>query len=103
MSAANPARGEAAVRVGGAELRLRPTFSALVAAEAELGSLFDLVERAVASKLYLHELTSLLWHCLVEKPEALTREAFNEAMAAIGLANLTPILKALLQQILQGR
>ena len=39
----NMARGEALIRVGGAELTLRPTFAALVAAEDELGSLFALV------------------------------------------------------------
>ena len=101
--APNPARGEASVRVGGAELILRPTFAALVAAEGELGSLFELVERAAAHKLHLHELTALLWHCLVERPQELTREAFNEACVATGLARLTPKLKIILTQILQGR
>lgn len=48
MSAANPERGEAALRVGGATVVLRPSFAALVAAEGELGPLFALVERAAA-------------------------------------------------------
>jgi hypothetical protein len=100
---ANVARGEASVRVGGADLRLRPTFAALCAAEAELGSLFEIVERAVAAKLKLHELVALFWHCLIERPEELTREALGEAMVATGLAKLTPALKVLLGQILQGR
>ena len=34
---ANPARGEASIRVAGETLVLRPSFAALVAAEAELG------------------------------------------------------------------
>ncbi len=45
---ANEARGECAVRVNGCDLVLRPSFQALVAAEAELGPLFALVERAAA-------------------------------------------------------
>ncbi len=43
---ANPVRGEASIVVNGETLVLRPSFSALVAAEGELGSLFQLVERA---------------------------------------------------------
>jgi hypothetical protein len=100
---ANEARGEASVRVGGSDLLLRPTFATLCAAEAEIGGLFDIVERAVAAKLHLHELTALFWHCCVERPEELTREVFGEAMVATGLAKLTPALKVLLGQILHGR
>jgi len=99
----NAARGEASVRVGGADLILRPSFAALCAAEKELGSLFELVERAVAAKLHLHEIVALFWHCCVERPEELTREALGEAMTATGLAKLTPDLRVLLGQILQGR
>lgn len=103
MSAANPVRGEAGLRVGGAELRLRPSFAALVAAEQELGPLFALVERAAAGRLALGEMVALFWHCLAERPEGLTREALGEAVAAAGLAAATPALKTLLRQILQGR
>jgi len=99
---ANEARGEASLRVGGVELILRPTFAALCAAETEIGGLFDIVERAVAAKLHLHELAALFWHCCVERPKELTREAFGEAMVVTGLAKLTPALKVLLGQILQG-
>jgi hypothetical protein len=103
MSAANPVRGEASLRVGGAELRLRPSFAALVAAEAELGPLFALVERAASGGLALGEMVALFWHCLAHRPEGLTREALGEAVAAAGLAAATPALKTLLRQILQGR
>lgn len=44
MSGANALRGEAELRVDGRVLVLRPSFAALVAAEAELGPLFALVE-----------------------------------------------------------
>jgi hypothetical protein len=100
---ANPARGEAAVRVGGVELVLRPSFAALVAAEQETGPLFGLVERAAAGALGLGEMIALFWHCLDEAPEGMTRERFGDAVVAGGLAAATPALKALLAQILAGR
>ena len=84
-------------------MRLRPSFSALVAAEEELGPLFALVERAAAGGLLLSEMVALFWHCLAERPVALTRERLGEAVAAGGLAQATPVLKTLLQQILAGR
>lgn len=103
MSGANRARGEAAIRVGGAELTLRPTFAALVAAEEELGPLFALVERAAAGGLKLGEMIALFWHCLVERPDGVTRAALGEVVTAQGLAVATPALRVLLSQILSGR
>lgn len=99
---ANPARGEAAIQVGGEALVLRPSFEALVAAEEELGSLFALVERAAAGGLKLGEIVALFWHCLVARPEGLTRERLGAAIAEQGLARATPVLRVLLSQILQG-
>jgi hypothetical protein len=99
----NPARGEAHVRVGGADLLLRPTFTALVAAEQELGPLFALVERAAAGGLRLSELVALFWHCLDARPEELTRADLGEAMCAQGLGAVTPALRVLLGQVLLGR
>ncbi len=103
MSAANALRGEAELQVGGRMLVLRPSFAALVAAEAELGPLFALVERAADGQLALGELASLFWHCVKERPETLTREAVGEAVVGRGLAAVTPALRVLLGQILQGR
>jgi hypothetical protein len=85
------------------ELVLRPTFSALVAAEAELGPLFALVERAAAGGLGLGEMAGLFWHCVAKRPEGLTREAFSDGLATGGLAAATPALRVLLRQVLQGR
>ncbi len=96
-------RGEAELTVGGRRLILRPSFAALVAAEAELGPIFGLVERAADGRLGLGELAGLLWHCVRERPETLTREEIGEAVVAQGLAAVTPALRALLGQILQGR
>ncbi|ALH79006.1 gene transfer agent family protein [Sphingopyxis macrogoltabida] len=100
---ANPLRGEAELRVGDTVHVLRPSFAALVAAEDELGPLFALVERAADGKLALAELASLFWHCVRDRPEALTRERVGEAVVAQGLAAVTPALRVLLGQILQGR
>jgi|TARA_B100002052_G_C15370764_1_gene371004 hypothetical protein len=99
---ANPERGEAALMIGGDRLALRPSFAALVEAEQELGPLFDLVERAADGKLSLADLVALFWHCLVDR-EALSREALGEAVLALGLAKVTPVLRAVLQQILAGK
>ena len=65
--------------------------------------LFGLVERAAAGALALGELVALFWHCLAERPEELTREAFGDGVVAGGLAAATPVLKVLLAQILAGR
>jgi len=98
----NAARGEAALIVGGEALVLRPSFEALVAAEEELGPLFALVERAAAGGLKMSEMAALFWHCVRDRPAALTRERIGAAIAEAGLANATPVLKVLLGQILQG-
>ena len=100
---ANPVRGEASVDVDGGMYVLRPSFTALVAAEQELGPLFELVERAAAGRLGLAEIAALFWHCRHDADPALVRDDFAEALAQAGLVALTPALKALLRQILQGR
>lgn len=97
---ANPVRGEAALVIGNERLVLRPTFAALVAAEAELGPLFALCERAAAGQLTLAELVALFWHCLVVPMD---RAAFAEAVVAGGLVHATPALRVLLGQILAGK
>lgn len=102
MSRANPVRGEAELVVRGEHLVLRPSFAALVAAESELGPLFALVERAAAGQLTLGEMAGLFWHCIDQRPDAITRELVGEAIVAQGLAASSPVLRGLLQQILAG-
>lgn len=97
------ARGEAILQVGDAQLVLRPTFAALAAAEEDLGSLFALVSRAADGQLLFTEITTLFWHLLRDRPQHLTRAEFDEAMASLGIARMTPVLKIVLRQILQGR
>lgn len=99
---ANALRGEAEIIVRGERLVLRPSFEALVAAEEELGPLFALIERASAGELRLAEMVALFWHCRHGWPEAIGREELGEAVAAQGLAAVTPALKAIVRQILSG-
>lgn len=103
MSSANPHRGEASLAVAGETLVLRPSFTALVAAEQELGSLFALVERAAEGGLSLSEIAALFDHLSGERPPAITRERIGEAVVARGLAGIAPTLRLVLGQILSGR
>lgn len=103
MTGANPFRGEASLEVAGEKLLLRPTFSALVAAEEELGSLFEMVERAAEGVLKLHHIVALFDHLSRGRAKAITRERIGEAVVEKGLAGITPTLKLVLTQILQGR
>ncbi len=104
MSApANPARGETSLTVAGEPLTVRPSFQALVAAEQDIGPLFHLVEKAAAGKLSLAETVALVFHCLVDRPDDLTREKLGELITEAGLAALTPLLRTLLSQIIKGR
>jgi len=102
-SSANPLRGEAVFSIDGREYILRPTFAALVAAEEELGSLFALVERASSGQLTIEEMAGLFWHCVVARPATLNKADIGQAIIAHGLANVTPVLRQILQQILAGR
>ena len=97
----NPYRGEASLEIGGAERLLRPSFTALVAAEEELGPLFALVERAGDGQLRIGEMAALFWHCLADK-SGLSREQVGQAVAELGLAACAKPLRVLLGQILQG-
>ncbi|MEO9599625.1 gene transfer agent family protein [Parasphingorhabdus sp.] len=100
---ANRLRGETGLLIGDEHIVLRPTFAALVAAEDELGSLFDLVERASRGQLKLSEIVILFWHCVRDRPAHLTQDVLGDGIAALGLTGVTPALKILLKQILQGQ
>ena len=60
MSAPTRIAARRSLTVGGETLVLRPSFGALVAAEEELGSLFELVERAAEGALRLSEIAALV-------------------------------------------
>ena len=98
---ANPMRGEATFVVEGRAILLRPTFERLVLAEAELGSLFALVERAAQGSLTLAEMTALLWHCMSPdgRPD---RSLVGEAVLTMGMVAAAAPVRAVLAQVLQG-
>lgn len=89
------------MQVGGETLVLRPSFSALVAAEQELGPLFALVERASEGKLRLEEIAALFDHLSAGRPQAITRERIGDAIVEKGLAGIMPTLRLVLGQILK--
>jgi hypothetical protein len=98
---ANPLRGETEVIIAGMRHVLRPSFENLVLAEAELGSLFALIERAAHGALTIAEIVALLWHCLPaeNRPE---RGVVGQAVTAMGLVAATRPVRAILSQVLQG-
>jgi hypothetical protein len=103
---ANSLRGEAELIVAGRRYLLRPSFAALVAAEAELGSLFALVERAAEGELTLAEITALLWHCLDPNDRSGDRpdqQSLGEAVIAMGLLEAIKPVRAVLAEVLKGR
>jgi hypothetical protein len=77
-----------------------PSYANLIAAEAETGSLFALVERASAGSMSLSDMMALLWHCRAET--SLSRDDFNARALESGIAKLTPIFRALIEQALGG-
>lgn len=101
MASANPLRGESGLQVAGVTYVLRPSFESLVLAEAELGSLFALVERAAQGGLTLTEMTALLWHCLPGENRP-SRVAVGQELLAMGLVAATKPVRAVLAQVLQG-
>jgi hypothetical protein len=100
--AANPARGEAVIRLGTRTIAIRPSFGALVAAEEETGPLLALVDRAADGRLTLREIEALLWHCRAGPADDLAREAFGAALLAAGIGAAMPALRAILRQIVAG-
>lgn len=102
MSAAcNPARGEAGLMVAGQMRVVRPSFAALVAAEAETGALLALVDRAAEGRVTLAEIEALLWHCL-EGADGLARATLGEALMAQGIGAAMPALRMILRQVVAG-
>mgnify|MGYP000595615890 CR=1 FL=1 len=97
----NSLRGEATLSIDGLPFLLRPSFTALVAAEEELGPLFALVDRAGKGELRLAEIACLFWHCLADR-SGIAREDVGDAVMAIGLAEAAKPLRILLGEILKG-
>lgn len=99
---ANPVRGEIELRLGDRALCLRPSFAALVRAEAELGSLPKLVERAAAGDVRIADAVALFWHCRHGETGDADRERFEEDVAIAGLQQILAAYRALLAAIFSG-
>jgi hypothetical protein len=101
VSRANALRGEAEFMIDGVAHVVRPSFAALVAAEAELGPLLALVDRAAEGRMTLAEMSALIWHCLAGQP-GISREAVGEALVAQGVGAALPAVRTILRQLLGG-
>lgn len=99
---ANPLRGEVALLLGGESFVLRPSFQQLVAAEAEVGSLFRLLECAGRGEVTLTEMGALFWHCLVQPEAGLARAAFEARLLAARPGALLAPYRQLLAAIFGG-
>lgn len=100
MTVANILRGEIALRLGDRELLLRPTFTALVAAEAEIGNLFAVVERAAAGEVRVAEMGALFWHCLADCERS--RPEFEDMLVLEGVTSLLLPYRQLLARMFGG-
>lgn len=89
--------------LGGTAWVIRPSFTALVAAEAEIGPLFAVVEKAADGQLAMTDMAALIWHCWAARPDDWTRERLGDALLAEGLAKQMPVMRQIFSQILQGR
>lgn len=90
-------RGEVCLQLHGRAIDLRPTFAALVAAEAEVGSLFQLLDRAAAGDVRIADLGAVFWHCAA--PAGQDRDEFEAALVDAGVAALLEPYQALLRAI----
>jgi hypothetical protein len=99
---ANPARGEAELCIAGELTLIRPTFTALVAAEGEIGPLLALAERAGQGAITLAEVEALIWHCLAPRPPSFERSQLGQALMKIGLRDAMPSVRTVLRQMLAG-
>jgi hypothetical protein len=90
------------LNVGNQLIAFRPSYAALVAAEADIGSLFALVECASSGRLKMHDMIALLWHCRVDTPATLTFDAFGALCLEAGLSQITPVFRQLIEQALGG-
>jgi hypothetical protein len=97
---ANPLRGEVALALPEGPLLLRPSFAALVAAEAELGSLFGVLERAGRGDIRLADMAVLFWHCA--GAAAGPRDEFETALMGVGPSKLLAPYRSLLSAIFGG-
>ncbi len=90
------------LNLGAHSFSFRPSYAALVAAEADIGSLFALVEQASTGSLKLTDMIALLWHCRVDASATLTADMFGAACVEAGLSRITPVFRQVIEQALGG-
>lgn len=90
------------LNLGAQSFGFRPSYAALVAAEADIGSLFALVEHASSGSLKLTDMIALLWHCRVDAPATLTADMFGTMCVEAGLSRITPVFRQVIEQALGG-
>lgn len=97
---ANMLRGEVQLPLADQAIDLRPTFAALVAAEAEIGSLFQLLDRAAAGDIRFADFGTLFWHCAVAAESWIgSRGDFEAALVKAGATMLLEPYRALLRAV----
>lgn len=94
---ANKMRGETLLSLGARSLLLRPSFTALLAAEAEVGSLFQVLDRAASGDVRLADIGALFWHCAVDT--GCGRSEFEADLLQVGTAALLEAYRLLLGAI----
>jgi hypothetical protein len=99
-STLNAHRGEAALTLGGNTYRLRPSFSALVRVEEELGSLIALVERAGSGALGLKDIVVLLHACALAGGHDISRDDFAAALLKEGITTSIKPLRDILAAVM---
>ncbi len=103
MRDANIVRGEVGLSLPSGACVLRPTFSSLVAAEEEVGSLLALLDRAGCGDVRLGDIGPLFWHALRRPVPWVDRGLFEAELVDVGLKALIPAYRQLLASVFGGR
>lgn len=102
--AANALRGEVAIRLGGRERVLRPSFSALLAIEDSLRPILALAQEAAEGRVALGDLAIVIHHCLLIEPGE-TRPSvadIGDLLLADGMLGGLAAWRSLLERTLGG-
>ncbi len=102
MTAANLARGEVGLSLPSGACVLRPTFSSLVSAEEEVGSLLALLDRAGCGDVRLGDIGPFFWHALRRPVPWPDRAQFEAELVDVGLKALLPPYRQLLAAVFGG-
>lgn len=85
--------------LSGVEYRLKPTFQAIMDMEERLGGLLGVAVRAAEGDFGLKEMTVIIWACMEDR---LNFEQVGQLVLREGLAQVSPVVRALLTLCLTG-